>query len=83
MNGFIDNLYTWLGTTSNYSATTNLHNSQITTAPTKPFRARCVFTSRSLAATSNSGDSSDIRAEVLSSQPPVQNCLTTDFVPCL
>jgi hypothetical protein len=36
MNGFIDHLYTLLGIISNYSATANLHNSQITTAPTKP-----------------------------------------------
>jgi hypothetical protein len=34
--GFIDHLYATLGTTSNYSANANLHNSQITTAPTKP-----------------------------------------------
>jgi hypothetical protein len=34
---FIGHLYTRLGTTSNYSATANLHNSQITTAPAKPF----------------------------------------------
>jgi hypothetical protein len=47
--GFIDHLYTPLGTTSNYSATANLRNSQITTAPTKPFPACCVFTSCSLA----------------------------------
>jgi hypothetical protein len=46
--GFIDHLYTRLGTTSNYSATANLHNSQITSAPAKPFPACCVFTSRSL-----------------------------------
>jgi hypothetical protein len=30
-------VYTPLGTTSNYSATANLQNSQITTAPAKPF----------------------------------------------
>jgi hypothetical protein len=35
--------------TNNYSATANLHNSQITTAPAKSFPACCVFTSRSLA----------------------------------
>jgi hypothetical protein len=40
-NGFIDHL-------QHTSATANLHNSQITTAPAKPFPA-CVFTSRSLA----------------------------------
>jgi hypothetical protein len=37
-----------------------------------------VFTSRSLATASNSGDSSAFRAQVLSSQLPVQNCLSTD-----
>jgi hypothetical protein len=35
VNGFIDHLYAGLRTTSNYSATNNLHNSQITTAPAK------------------------------------------------
>jgi hypothetical protein len=35
--GFIYHLYTSLGTTSNYSIVTNLHNSQITTAPAEPF----------------------------------------------
>jgi hypothetical protein len=56
--GFIDHLYTRLGTTSNYSAADNLHNSQTTTAHAKPFPACCVFTSRSLATASNSGNSS-------------------------
>jgi hypothetical protein len=37
--GFIDHFYTLLWITSNYSATANLHNSQITTAPAKPFPA--------------------------------------------
>jgi hypothetical protein len=36
---FIDHLYTRLGTTRNYNSTANLHNSQITTAPAKPFPA--------------------------------------------
>jgi hypothetical protein len=34
--GFIDHLYTQLGTTSNYSAIANLHTLQITTAFAKP-----------------------------------------------
>jgi hypothetical protein len=38
VNGFIDYLHTRLGTTSNYSVTANLHNSQITTAPAKLFQ---------------------------------------------
>jgi hypothetical protein len=39
VNGFIGHLYVYtrLGTTSNYSLTANLHNSQINTAPAKPF----------------------------------------------
>jgi hypothetical protein len=37
MNGFIDHLYTSLGTTSNYNAIYNLNTLQITTAPAKPF----------------------------------------------
>jgi hypothetical protein len=45
----------------------------ISTAPAKPFLACRVFTSRSLATASNSGDSSASRAEVLSSQTPVQD----------
>jgi hypothetical protein len=43
-----------------------LHNSQITTAPAKLSPACCVFTSRSLATASNSGDSSASRSQVLS-----------------
>jgi hypothetical protein len=39
VNGFTDHLYTRLGTTINYSATINLHNSQITKPPAKPFPA--------------------------------------------
>jgi hypothetical protein len=66
-------LITLLGTTRNYSAPANLYNSQITTSPAKPFPACCVLTSRSLSTTSNSGDSSASYAQVLSSQPPVQN----------
>jgi hypothetical protein len=57
-NGFIDHLYTRLGTARNYSAIANLYNSQIATAHAKPFPACSVFTSRSLATASNSGDSS-------------------------
>jgi hypothetical protein len=37
MNEFIDHLYSPSRTTSNYSATANLHNLQITTAPAKSF----------------------------------------------
>jgi hypothetical protein len=75
VNGFIDHIYTRLGTTSDYSATANCHNSQITTARAKPFLSCCVFTSRSLAAASNSGDSSAPRAQVLSLQTPILNSL--------
>jgi hypothetical protein len=73
VNGIIYHLHTQLGTTSNYSATTKLQNSQITTAHTKLFPAYCVFTSLSPAMASNSGDSSALSAQVLSSQIPIQN----------
>jgi hypothetical protein len=73
--GFIDRLYTRLGTTSNYSPTANFHNSQITTAPTKTFLACCVFTSHCLATTSNSGESTASGAHVISSPTHIQNCL--------
>jgi hypothetical protein len=49
VNGFIDHLYAPLGTTRNYSAISNLHTLQITTASAKSFPAYSVFTSRSLA----------------------------------
>jgi hypothetical protein len=82
VNGFIDHLYTRLVITSNYRATANLHSSQITTVHAKPFPAYCVFTSRFLTTAFNSGDPSASRAEVLSSQTPVQNSseLTTELV---
>jgi hypothetical protein len=73
--GFIDNLYIRLGTTSNYSATFNLHNSQMTTAHAKSFPACCVFTSRSLPTASNNGHSSASRSYVPSSQTSVHNWL--------
>jgi hypothetical protein len=68
--GFIDHLYTRLGTTSNYSATANLHNLQIRA---KHFPACWLFTSRFLVTASNSGDSSASHAQVLYSHTPVQN----------
>jgi hypothetical protein len=37
LDSLTDHLHTPLGTKSNYSATANLHNSQINTAPAKPF----------------------------------------------
>jgi hypothetical protein len=63
--GFTDHLYTPLGTKSKHSAIADLHKSQITTAPAKCFPACCVFTSRSIAAASNSGHSSASRASPL------------------
>jgi hypothetical protein len=62
----------FIHTTSNYSATANLHNSHITKAPGKPFSVCCILTIRSLTTASNSGDSSASRAQAPSSQPPVQ-----------
>jgi hypothetical protein len=69
---FIDHLYKRLVRTSNYSATANLHNSQISISHAKPFPACYVLTSRSLATASNSGDSSASRARILFSQIPVE-----------
>jgi hypothetical protein len=73
--GFISLIYSWLVTTSNYSATANLHTLLITTVPAKPFPACCVFTSRTLATASNSGHSSASRADVAPSPTLAQNCL--------
>jgi hypothetical protein len=66
---------TQLGTTSNHSAIADFHNSRITTAPTKPFPACYVFTSRFLATALNSGDSSASCAQVLPLSTLIQNCL--------
>jgi hypothetical protein len=55
--GFIDHLYTRLGSTSKYSVTAYLHNSHITTAHGNSLPACCVF-NRSLVTTSNNWDSS-------------------------
>jgi hypothetical protein len=55
MTGFIDHLYTKLGTTSNYSDIANLNTLQTTTASAKPFPACCV-NSRSMTMAFNSGD---------------------------
>jgi hypothetical protein len=43
MNGFIDHLYSPLGTAGNYRPTANVHNSQITTEPAKPFPSLLCF----------------------------------------
>jgi hypothetical protein len=72
-NGFIDALYTPLGTASNYSATADLHNLQINTVHAKHFPAYCFFTRRFLATAFNSGDASVSRSQVLLSQPPLQS----------
>jgi hypothetical protein len=77
MNGFVDHLYTQLRTTSNYGAIADLETLQFPTAPAKPFPAWCVLTSRSLAAASNSEDSSASRPQVLLSQPTVQNSVNS------
>jgi hypothetical protein len=57
VNGFIDHLYTSLGTTSNYSATVNLHNSQITAALAKPFSSLLCLNEPFLGNGFNTGDS--------------------------
>jgi hypothetical protein len=53
--------------------TTRNYKQLNTTAPAKPFPTCYVFTSSSLATASNTGYSSASRAQVLPSQPPVQN----------
>jgi hypothetical protein len=58
-------LLTQLGTTSNYSAITDFHISQITNANTNSSPAHSVFNSRSLATDVNGGDSSACHAQVL------------------
>jgi hypothetical protein len=73
MNRFIGHLYTQLVSTNNYRAIASLHNSQITTAPAKPFPACCVFTRRSLAADSDNGDSSASFAHAIAGWPPSHN----------
>jgi hypothetical protein len=56
VDGVLDWILDFLATYT-HIAITDLHNSQITTAPAKPFPAYCVFTSCSLVTASNSGDS--------------------------
>jgi hypothetical protein len=64
VNGFIDHLYTPLGTTSNYGGIADFHTSQITSKPAaqitttpaaKPFPACDGFISHFLATAANSG----------------------------
>jgi hypothetical protein len=43
VNGFIEHLYAPLGTMLNWSATANIHNSQIITTLTKPFSSLLWF----------------------------------------
>jgi hypothetical protein len=63
---WILDLLTQHATTINYSAIADLHKSQITRAPAKPFfPGCCVFNSRSLATASNSEDSSASRVHVV------------------
>jgi hypothetical protein len=56
MNGFIDNLYTRLGTTSIYNDIADLHTLQITRAHVK--FSQSAFTSRFLVTDLNNVDSS-------------------------
>jgi hypothetical protein len=78
VNGFIDRLNTPLGTTSNYSTIANLQTLQITTPPAKLFSSLLFLQQTSLVTASNSGNSSTFRTQVLLSQPPVQELLSTD-----
>jgi hypothetical protein len=77
VNGFIDHLYTPIENTNNYSA---IAISTINKSPQHSlslFPACLVFISNSLAKASNSEESSASGAQVLSSQTPVQNSLST------
>jgi hypothetical protein len=74
MTGFIDHMYTTLGTTGSYRAIADLHTLQITTALSKLFPACCV-TSRSLTTASNSGYSSASCSHVVTSLTLLQDCL--------
>jgi hypothetical protein len=65
VNGYTEHLYTRLEITSNYNAPANLHTLQFTVANIKPSQACSVFTNRSLAKASNSGDFSSSRAHVV------------------
>ncbi|PNF38950.1 hypothetical protein B7P43_G07035 [Cryptotermes secundus] len=65
--------------TSNYCAITNMHTLQTPQHPLSLFSALCIFISLSVATAFNSGDSSASRAQVLSSQSPVQNSRSTDI----
>jgi hypothetical protein len=75
VNGFIDRLYTRLGSTSTYSATAKLHIHKSPQHTLSPFPACCVFTSRSLATAYNSGDSSASRSQIISERQLPSNCL--------
>jgi hypothetical protein len=74
--GFIDHLYTQLGTTSNYSAIANLHALQFTTAHAKSLPSACLH-QQLHGNGSNSGDSSASELR-FSLQPSVQNYLPYD-----
>jgi hypothetical protein len=64
-NGFIDYLYTRLGTTSNESAIVNLHTLQISTPPSKNVSSLLCLSKPFPGNGFNSGDSSASRAQVL------------------
>jgi hypothetical protein len=78
---FIGHFTTRLGTTSNYSATANLHTLQITAEHIKPSTTCGVFTSRSLATASNSEDPSASALEPLVSGEYPANELSTQICP--
>jgi hypothetical protein len=69
VNGFIDHLYTRLGTTSNYSRNANFHILRITTC--QPSSVCGVFTSRCLVTALSSRDSStSVLTSLLSDEYP-------------
>jgi hypothetical protein len=71
-------------TTQNYTQLQRHHWSpQITIPLARPFPACCVLSSHSLAMASNSGNSLGSCAQVLSSQPPIQNSTELTWLPQL
>jgi hypothetical protein len=71
MKGFIGHIYTQLETASDYSTIADFHTYKPPHA--KPSPVCSVFISHSLVTASNRGDSSASHAQVLFSQPPMQN----------
>jgi hypothetical protein len=76
VNGFIDHLYTWLGTTSSYSVIANLYTLQMTTTQAK-HQSFIAFLSHCLITAFNGRDSS---ASVLTPLHSGLILLTTELI---